>query len=100
MVFRMDDGNGISNATFLEGFFALSVWFGDRTCWDSTSDVFSSSMFAFLSNLSIREGLSPERSSFLASSISSDDIFAIRCLFSSSIPRASSALGGFPLPIL
>lgn len=96
----MEDGFGMSMATFLEGFSALSVWFGDRTYWDPTSDVFSSSMFAFLSNLSIREGLSPERSSFLASSISSGDIFAIRCLFSSSILRASSALGGFPLPIL
>ena len=42
-------------------------------------------MFAFLNNLSISEGLKPDISSCLASSISSADIRASRCLFSSSM---------------
>lgn len=49
----------------------------------------SSSMFAFLNSRSISDELSPVSSSFLASSISSGDMFAIRCLFSSSMLCAS-----------
>lgn len=90
----------MSKATFLGGVSGLKTWFGDGVGWDSISGVFPSSMFAFLSSLSMREGLRPVRSSFLASSISLGDMFAIRCLFSSSIAWASSVLVESPFPIV
>ena len=62
--------------------------------WSSSSFVSfpPSSIFAFLSSLSMSDGLSTPMSSFLASSISSSDIWASRCLFSCSIE------GSFDLP--
>lgn len=97
--FLIGGRSGISKATFLEGFSAFKARSCDRAGSRLTPGVHPSSIFAFWSSRSMREGLSPVSNSFLASSISSGDIFAIRCLFSSSIPRVSSALAHSPPPI-
>ena len=62
-----------------------SMPFGSVGSNSISESVRPSSILAFLRNFSIREGLSPVNNSFLASSISSGDICARRCLFSSSI---------------
>lgn len=85
-----DIDSGISKATFLGDFFCCGTLSFEFTGSKPASEsVRPSSMFAFLSSLSMRDGLNPVNSSFLASRISSVDICDIRCLFSSLIARPS-----------
>lgn len=89
----LDIGPSSSSGSSKVTFFADVLDSGDASSWTGCISPLESfrpsSMFAFFSSLSMSDELSPPVSSFLASSISSSDICASRCLFSWSIEGPS-----------